>query len=250
LGLIPRIREMSPKFTELMSQNVQRLTAAQQFISISIGKIHREVFSREGDFDVLDPGKIDHELPAGFVIYELLSSTYGFKGDVIDSLCRALGHEVSGRRFYARDHVAWVDRGRILISVIRPDDSCEVDISEHAHRVYCSNSTIHAEHLDIDDIETPVQPRDIALLDADKLTFPLRVRRWAEGDSFIPLGMTGRKKVSDLLIDEKVPSAEKGRQLVVVSGEDIVWVVGHRIDDRYRLTDKTENVLRLTKELI
>ena len=62
--------------------------------------------------------------------------------------------------------------------------------------------------------------------------------------------MTGRKKVSDYLVDAKASLPEKQRQFVLLSGDDIVWLVGRRIDDRYRLTSSTENVLRITKEII
>ena len=65
------------------------------------------------------------------------------------------------------------------------------------------------------------------------------MRRWQEGDFFIPYGMTGRKKVSDYLTDHKVSAAEKQRQFVLLSGDEIVWLVGRRIDDRYRLTAAT-----------
>jgi tRNA(Ile)-lysidine synthase len=62
--------------------------------------------------------------------------------------------------------------------------------------------------------------------------------------------MTGKRKVSDFLIDNKVSMAEKERQFVLLSGEDIVWVVGRRIDDRYRLTRDSDTVLRITKEIL
>ena len=90
----------------------------------------------------------------------------------------------------------------------------------------------------------------MALLDADALEYPLELRRWSEGDSFIPFGMTGRKKVSDYLIDAKVSMPEKSRQFVLLSAGEIAWLVGRRIDDRFRLKDSTERVLRLTKEII
>ena len=66
----------------------------------------------------------------------------------------------------------------------------------------------------------------------------------------MPYGMTGRKKISDFLTDRKVSGPERDRQFVLLSGEDIVWVVGRRIDDRYRLTNETETVLRITRETI
>ena len=90
----------------------------------------------------------------------------------------------------------------------------------------------------------------IAQIDVDKLQFPLKLRRWREGDWFVPYGMTGRKKISDFLTDRKVSGPERDRQFVLLSGEDIVWVVGRRIDDRYRLTNETETVLRITRETI
>ena len=85
-------------------------------------------------------------------------------------------------------------------------------------------------------------------MDADKLKFPLRVRRWQEGDWFVPFGMSGRKKLSDFLIDKKVSMAEKSRQFVLLSGDDIVWVIGRRLDDRYAITRKTDNVLKVVRE--
>ena len=106
------------------------------------------------------------------------------------------------------------------------------------------------EYCPIDDIRTFGVPEHIAQVDADKLRFPLTLRRWREGDWFIPYGMTGRKKVSDYLIDAKVSTPEKQRQFVLLSGDEIVWLVGRRIDDRYRLTRDTENVLRITKEIV
>ena len=81
------------------------------------------------------------------------------------------------------------------------------------------------------------------------LTIPLTLRRWRKATPFVPFGMTGRKKVSDFLIDAKVSMAEKQRQFVLLSGGRSVWLVG-RIDDRYRLTPDTENVLRITKEIV
>ena len=109
---------------------------------------------------------------------------------------------------------------------------------------------ILARHTDIDNIESLRQPENVALLDADLLQWPLKLRRWHEGDAFVPFGMNGRKKVSDFLINEKESLPEKNRQFVLVSGDDIVWVVGRRIDDRYRVSDRTENILLLRREII
>ena len=250
LGLIPRIREINPKFTELMRKNIGRLTDAQLFIDHGIERIRREAVTSQGDTDTIRVDRIDPAFPREFVIYELLNSAYGFKGDVIDALCHALNHDATGRRFYARDRMATIDRGAIIVTPIAPDDECRTTVERGAVRSYCGNAVLYYEYCDIDDIQTFGTPEQVAQIDADKLRFPLTLRRWREGDWFIPFGMTGRKKLSDFLTDAKVSLPEKGRQFVLLSGDDIVWVVGRRIDDRYRLTRETENVLRITKEIV
>lgn len=250
LGLIPRIREINPKFTTLMRRNLSRLDDAQRFIDHGIERIRTEVVISEQGIDTIHIDRIDPIFPQEFVIYELLNSAYGFKGDVIDSLCRALKQQATGRRFYARERVACIDRGTIVVAPILPDDECRVQVEAGASRSYCGNAVLYYEYCDIDTIRNFGVPEHVAQVDADRLKYPLTLRRWREGDWFIPFGMTGRKKVSDFLTDQKISIAEKQRQFVLLSGEDIVWVVGRRIDDRYRLTSATENVLRITKEII
>lgn len=250
LGLVPRIREINAKFTDLMRRNISRLMDAQSFIDAAIERVRREAMSSERGIDTIHVERIPESFPRNFVIYELLNSAYGFKGDVIDALCHALEQGTTGRRFYAREHVAYIDRGEILVTRIAAGDSCEVKVEERALRSYCGNSVLYYEKVDIGTIKDFGVPPHIAQLDADKLHYPLTLRRWREGDWFVPFGMSGKRKVSDFLIDNKVSMAEKERQFVLLSGEDIVWVVGRRIDDRYRLTRDTDTVLRIVKEIL
>ena len=250
LGLIPRIREINPKFTSLMCRNLARLTDAQLFINHGIERIRALAVTSDAGIDTIHLDRIDPAFPHEFVIYELLNSAYGFKGDVIDALCHSLEQDATGRRFYARERVASIDRGKIVIAPIAPDDACLTTVRKGAPRSYCGNSVLYYEYCDIDTIKNFGVPENIAQIDADRLQFPLTLRRWREGDTFIPFGMEGRKKVSDYLIDRKVSLPEKQRQFVLLSGDEIVWLVGRRIDDRYRLTPDTENVLRITKEIV
>jgi tRNA(Ile)-lysidine synthase len=78
---------------------------------------------------------------------------------------------------------------------------------------------------------------------ADQLIFPLKLRRWKAGDSFRPLGMKGSKKISDYLINNKVSLPDKQHIRIIESGSNIVWLVNHRIDDRFKVTEKTRRVL-------
>ena len=248
LGLVPMLKEINPQFTTIMRRNIARLSQAQDFISSSMGIIKAEVLDSSGEVKILRVDKINDHLPRNFVVYEILSSEFGFKGDVVDALCHALDSGATGRRFYSREWVAVVDRGNVAIARITADDSCETVINRGAARSYAGGSVLYYDYCNIDFIDNLDQGENVALLDADKLRFPLVVRRWRDGDWFVPFGMSGRKKLSDYLIDKKVSVAEKSRQFVLVSGDDIVWVIGRRLDDRYAITRKTENVLRVIRE--
>ena len=247
IGLVPMLKEINPQFTTIMRRNIARLSQAQDFITSAIGIVKGEVLEHNGDIHTLRVGNIRPTLPRNYVIYEILNSEYGFKGDVVDALCHALDSDATGRRFYSREWVAVVDRGGVVVAPIAEDDSCECVVEKGAARSYIGGSVLYYEYCNIDFIDTLDQGDNVALIDADKLKFPLRVRRWQEGDWFVPFGMSGRKKLSDYLIDKKVSMAEKSRQFVLLSGDDIVWVVGRRLDDRYAITRKTENVLKVIR---
>ena len=250
LGLIPRIREINPKFTALMQRNIARLTDAQEFVTKAIEQVRRVAVEQQGEVETIYLDRIDPELPRNFVLYELLNAAYGFKGDVVDALCRAIDAGAVGRRFYARDRVACTDRGTVVVTPIADDDPCEVLVPEGALRAYAGNGVLYFDRCHIDMIDAFGVPPHRAQLDARLLQYPLTLRRWEEGDRFVPFGMSGHKKVSDFLKDCKVPLVEKQRQFVLLSGGEIVWVVGHRIDDRYRLTEHTEQVLCITREIL
>lgn len=250
LGLVPMLKEINPQFTTIMRRNISRLSQAQEFVTASMEMIKRQVLEEQAGIYTLYIDRIDESLPRNFIIYEILSAQFGFKGDVVDLLCHALDNEATGKRFYSRNWVAVIDRHKIVVAAISEDDDCEMLVDRTMIRSYAGGSVLFYEYCDIDFIETLDMGDNVALLDADKLQFPLKVRRWREGDWFIPLGMSGRKKLSDYLIDKKVSLVEKSRQFVLVSGDDIVWVIGRRLDDRFCITKSTENVLKVVRDNI
>jgi len=85
-----------------------------------------------------------------------------------------------------------------------------------------------------------------ALLDADTLTFPLTLSHWKPGDSFQPLGMSNFQKLSDFFINSKIPRHQKDSVWILRSDDQIVWIVGQRIDHRYRIQNETKRVYRLS----
>ena len=250
LNLMPMLQDINPQFSVLMQGNLERLDKAQQFIDAAIEQIRKVALHSENGIDTIDVSAIDEMYPRDFVVYELLNSSYGFKGDVVEQINKALQRGATDKRFYSRDYVAHLDRGNILVAKIEEEDSCEVIIEQDDTQSCCGNSVLRYEHTLIDKIEDFRLPSDVALFDEAKLQYPLRLRRWREGDSFVPFGMEGRKKVGDFLTDLKVPVVERKRQLVLLSGEEIIWVVGRRIDDRKRIDAKSKKILKITKYTI
>jgi tRNA(Ile)-lysidine synthase len=92
-----------------------------------------------------------------------------------------------------------------------------------------------------------IMPSDetIAMIDFDKLHLPLSIRKWKTGDYFYPLGMSNRKKISDFFIDQKFSILQKESTWLLCSGNDIVWVIGERLDDRFKINSETKTVLQV-----
>ena len=166
-------------------------------------------------------------------MFELLHP-YGFNAAQLKDIYRSLEGE-SGRLFYSGDYVLLRDRDYLLLKKREA-------LADAPHKI------LHHEIREIDaGFEVPRDPK-IACLDADKLKEPLTLRRWQSGDKFIPFGMHGFKKVRDYLRDRKLTLFEKENQYVVCSGDDIVWLVNERTDNRFRVTENTRRVMLLWME--
>ena len=140
LGIVPMLREINPQFTTVMRRNISRLTDAQTFIDRSVELIRRDAMTEQGGLYTLHVDRIDASLPLGYVVYEILNSMFGFKGDTVDALCHALQQNNTGRRFYSREWVATIDRGRIVIGRIADEDTCMTQVEQGVLRSYCGSS--------------------------------------------------------------------------------------------------------------
>jgi tRNA(Ile)-lysidine synthase len=166
---------------------------------------------------------------------------YGFNIDQCHDMMEAMRSQ-SGKKFIGTSHLLTLDREHIIISPY--DDAYEaVTIREKNESVVRGAWEISIARSRSKEISTnPI----VASLDADTIKFPITWRYWQPGDSFYPLGMENRKKLSDFLIDRKIPLADKNGISVLESEGEIIWVVGHRIDNRYKITPETKAVIKLT----
>jgi tRNA(Ile)-lysidine synthase len=131
----------------------------------------------------------------------------------------------------------------MILSPKAPVESGYFLIEEQNPEIIFGNNKLSVEILH--NIPPVINDSTLALLDLNKIIFPLLLRKWKQGDYFYPLGMNKKKKVSRFFIDNKLSMTEKENVWVLESDKKIIWVVGHRIDNRFKLTEKTKSVLQL-----
>jgi len=182
------------------------------------------------------------------VLRRALDATAGLRGISFthgEDIIRLIREGKAGDRIHLPKNVRAVKEYSLLkitadaLVAIRERDiqpPCEVNIHEIR--------TVLKASLE-DRTENYVDSRESVVMDAGTLSFPLKVRSRAVGDYFYPLGFGKKKKLQDFFVDEKVPRDARDQVPIVVSGNDIIWVAGYRADDRYKVTEKTERVLKL-----
>ena len=227
--VIPVLETINPSAVEAMADTAARLSEVAEIY----GKAMEAAVARVVTNGIsLDAEALWHETAPKSVLHEVLYPL-GTNVSQQRDIYRCLRSGESGKVFYTATHVLLVDHGRLCWE---PKETVE------------RKPVLKWELVEVDD--SFVVPKDIAVacLDADKVNGALTLRRWRSGDRFVPFGMTGFKSVRNYLRDRKQSLFDKERQLVVCSGDDIVWVVEERTDNRFRVTPETRKVLRIWVE--
>jgi len=231
--LIPLLVEMNPSIQQTILDEMKILEGVSQIYATKIEEVRKELMQeKEGvvQFKISDLLTLN---PLQNYLYELLSP-YGFV--TIDAITKALQGQ-SGKQFFSASHQLVVDREYIFISPLKSENEV-FTITEKTVDLL----TPLVLKFEITTDKTIVLDSEIAKLDFGKLQFPLTLRKWKQGDKFMPLGMKKFKKLSDFFIDNKFSILDKQEQWLLCSGNDIVWVVGCRIDERYKLETDTKKV--------
>ena len=170
---------------------------------------------------------------------------YGFNADQCHFIFKAMETGV-GNKYYSPTHQLVIGRNELQLSEIKPVEDEEIQIGIGEKEI---TSPIHLRFSQFEktaDFVIDKSP-EVALLDANKIQFPLTLRHWRQGDRFHPLGMRGSKLLSDFFVDQKFTEAQKRNVFLLVSADNqILWVVGYRIDDRFKVTMETKSVFQCT----
>ena len=195
---------------------------------------------RENGFAVAI-NKIKHISPLDTVVYEIFAA-FGFSSSQVEEIKKMFIAD-TGSFLQSSTHRILKNRAWLLIDPLH-------EISSRVYLIEKDQTSISFGEAKIllsnkENSTSPSSESNEAWLDASALSFPLLLRPWKSGDYFYPLGMKKKKKISKFLIDQKLSKSDKERQYVIESAKKIVWVVGRRIDDRFKIAPRTKHVLRL-----
>ena len=237
LNVLPLLEEINPSARNTIARSAEHLSAAETIYIYVLEQARKEVVVSDDRFSI---GALMRFPAPETILYELLKE-YGFTRLVSDDIFAALTKE-PGKLFYSSTHRLLKDRDYLWITPLEK--------KEERTFVLDPEKGINHEPIELSfqklviTIGFPIEKnKRIAYLDYDKLDFPLTLRTWKEGDWFIPFGMKGRKKLSDYFSDHKFSRIEKERTWLLCSGDAIVWVVGERTDNRFRIDESTKRVL-------
>ncbi len=235
--VIPHLEKLNPSLINTYSRTKERLELMQKLIEKKLKDIEgRHYNSQNGEFQldwVCDQSDL-------LVLAEFLNR-FGFNYQTARAIFAARGK--SGKQFLGLSYEVLMDRSSFFLKPFSKELTVPDLVVQQAGIYAFGDRKILIEGCA--NWDKPLdQGKNIALLDHSKVSFPLKIRSWNSGDSFVPLGMKGTKKVSDYLIDKKVPVAEKEKILVVEINGEIAWLVGYRISELFK-AQRGQDVLSL-----
>jgi tRNA(Ile)-lysidine synthase len=236
--VVPKLKEINAQLLESFSRTQQYLLQTQVLAEDASIMVYQRVAKQQEDaihFDIEELKKLSNYRS---YLFMWLREFGFFAWDDIYALVDAQ----SGKQVFAAGYRLLKDRGSLILYPLMKPETADVYLIKK----------------DLERIDFPVKLNFIAVdrmtgttnkvifADADKLQFPLEIRRWHEGDAFSPFGMAGRsKKVSKFFKDEKLSLPEKQNTWLLCSGEDIVWIIGKRQDERFKVLSTTTNILQI-----
>lgn len=236
--IIPVLEKINPSFEATFKQNFENLKFVETIYLDHIKSLKKDLVRCNGETTNIDLNQLKSLNHSDHYLYELIKS-YGFTFKVCQDILRT---STSGKQFFSKEHQLIVNRGQLTVEAIKKKSVSIVIINENTSQIDTPLA------LSFDTINVPknlIVPTEIALIDYEKISFPLEIRSWRSGDFFHPIGMNQKKKLSDFFIDNKLSLFEKDKTFVLTSREKIVWIIGHRLDNRFKIEPATNKVLRI-----
>ena len=232
--LIPLLKQINPSIENTIADEIEIIKNTYSIFKEQVDRVVKEISCQTDDGIKISKNKLIKLEPIDTYLYEILN-VFGFTD--LKSIKNSILSN-PGKQFFSKSHRLLIDREFVFIKKVEDDFFNDILINEST-LILSSPLNISFKISSNDQID---KIKDTACFDYEKLVFPLVIRKWKSGDKFIPSGMKGFKKLSDFFIDNKINRLLKEKTLLICSNDDIIWVIGHRIDERYKATSKTKKM--------
>ncbi len=243
--VIPLLEKISPGLRENMTAFFDRMESTSELLEMTRDEKAKELISQHGNEMHIDIKRLAGTAYSEALLFLLLQE-YDFPAPVCRDIHSSLENQ-PGKRFCSPTHTAIKDRDKLIVFPSAGiEEPCEEKhLIEGDKELTAFGRRFMIEYGEYKrDTGLPSGPHAL-MADMNKLSFPLLIRKWEPGDRMVPLGMRGKKKISDILTDEKLPLHKKEKALVLESKGKIVWLVGIRADNRFRVTARTKEYIRV-----
>jgi len=240
--VIPVIKEINPSIESTLNETAERFSGINEIVSEYISQLREKITEEKEHTITFNVSLLKNYLHNKAVLFELFKP-YSVTNTKLSDLIKVIGGKTGGQ-IITDTHRIIKNRKEIIVS----DEDClkETSYTIGSTEAFCIFPEISsARNVKISDTyEIPSDPH-IACIDLQKISFPVLIRKWKPGDYFYPLGMKQKKKLSDYFIDNKYSRFDKENIFILESGGKIVWLIGDRIDDRFKITSFTKKGLLL-----
>lgn len=244
--IIPLLKELNPAFEKSASTTIQHLIDVETVYKTEIENKRSSIVKTENGITKITIASLQKLTPLHTYLYEFLKP-FNFNTSNVEEIIVALNGE-SGKQFFSETHRLIKDRNTLLVQplTIQPEEVQSFKINKEQSELVSDSLKLEFKIFALEKYQ-PVNSDSVASLDFDKLHFPLELRKWQHGDVFYPLGMKGKKKkLSDFFIDKKLSLYQKENCRLLTSEGKIAWIIGLRIDDRFKVSPKTSKIYQAT----
>ncbi len=244
--LLPALQKSFPQVEHNLLGNINRFKDADALYQLAIGSIKKKLCKAKGN-EIHIPVKQLMEFKNGAVILEIIRD-FGFTKAQIDEVIKLASAE-SGSFIQSPNAPFQIIRHRhwFIIAPLNAEQAEHFIIEEKTKHIDFPGGKLQlnlAAYSENGESKIPGS-NQVAMLDAKEIRFPILLRKWKAGDYFYPLGMKKKKKLARFFIDQKLSKTDKEKVWVLEMDQKIIWVIGHRIDERFKLKSSTRKILNI-----
>lgn len=240
--LAPALEKIDPEYLNTFEANMIRFQNAEDIYLQKVENIRDEILSESKNEVRISIDRLKKLNPISTYLYELLKP-YNFSFQTSEDIIGSLNNE-PGKLFYSRTHKLLKDRDYLIIRAQMKETTAEQFLIPKDCDEINSPINLKIKKIKLDNSFKISDNPSIASLDKRNIVFPLKLRKWKQGDYFIPLGTKNRKKLSDYFIDRKFSIFEKEDCWLLCAGEEIIWIVGYQISNRYKVSPETSDIIQ------